>query len=158
ARQIQHPHVCRVFDFHQADGRVFLVMELAARGTLREEIRSEAGRARPLAERIADARAVASALAAIHQAGIVHRALTPQNLLRMSDGRVVLTDFGLATDVREGSSVQGGTISYMAPELLRGGRSSFVSDVWALGVVMHEIVFREKPRWREGGAAPEMLP
>jgi len=158
ARQIQHPHVCRVFDFQQADGRVFLVMELADRGTLRGEIRSGALKARPLAERIADARAVASALAAIHQAGIVHRDLTPQNLLRMSDGRVALTDFGLATDVREGSSVHGGTISYMAPELLRGGRSSFVSDVWALGVVMHEIVFGDKPRWREGGAAPEMLP
>ena len=158
ARQIQHPHVCRVFDFQQADGRVFLVMELAARGTLREEIRSGALKARPLAERIADARAVASALAAIHQAGIVHRDLTPQNLLRMSDGRVVLTDFGLATDARDGSSVAGGTISYMAPELLRGGRSSFGSDVWALGVVMHEIVFGDKPRWRDGGLAPEMLP
>jgi hypothetical protein len=157
ARQIQHPHVCRVFDFQQADGRVFLVMELA-RGTLREEIRTGALKARPLAERIADARAVASALAAIHRAGIVHRDLTPQNLLRMSDGRVVLTDFGLATDAREGSSVHGGTISYMAPELLRGGRSSFVSDVWALGVVMHEIVFGDKPRWREGALVPEMLP
>src|SRR5437762_8303688 len=158
ARQIQHPHVCRVFDFQEADGRVFLVMELAARGTLREEIRSKALKARPLPERIADARAVASALAAIHQAGIVHRDLTPQNLLRMSDGRVVLTDFGLATDAREGSSVAGGTISYMAPELLRGGRSSFGSDVWALGVVMHEIVFGDKPRWREGGVGSEMLP
>jgi hypothetical protein len=158
ARQIQHPHVCRVFDFQQADGRVFLVMELAGRGTLREEIRSGALKARPLVERIADARAVASALAAIHQAGIVHRDLTPQNLLRMSDGRVVLTDFGLATDTREGaSSVHGGTISYMAPELLRGGHSSFASDLWALGVVMHEIVFGVKPRWGEGGAASEML-
>ena len=76
ARQIQHPHVCRVFDFQQADGRVFLVMELAEGGTLRDEIRSGAAAARPLAERIADARAVASALDAIHAAGIVHRDLT----------------------------------------------------------------------------------
>ena len=100
ARQIQHPHVCRVFDFQQADGRVFLVMELATRGTLRDELRSGAATARPLAERIADARAVASALDAIHAAGIVHRDLTPQNLLRMGDGRLVLSDFGLATDRR----------------------------------------------------------
>jgi len=157
ARQIQHPHVCRVFDFQHADGRVFLVMELAAKGTLREEIRSGAMTARPLAERIADARGVASALSAIHHAGIVHRDLTPQNLLRMADGRVVLTDFGLATDARDGAStVGGGTISYMAPELLRGGHSSVASDLWALGVVMHEIVFGVKPRWSEG-AAPEML-
>jgi len=156
ARQIQHPHVCRVFDFQQADGRVFLVMELAGRGTLRDEIRSGALKARPFAERIADARAVASALAAIHKAGIVHRDLTPQNLLRMSDGRVVLTDFGLATDARDGTSVHGGTVSYMAPELLRGGRSSVASDLWALGVVIYEIVFGERPRWSEG-AAPELL-
>ena len=158
ARQIHHPHVCRVFDFQQADGRVFLVMELATRGTVRDEVQSGVLKARPLAERIADARAVASALAAIHRAGIVHRDLTPQNLLRMGDGRVVLTDFGLATDTRDGStSVHGGTISYMAPELLRGGRSSVQSDVWALGVVMYEIVFGERPRWREKGT-PELLP
>jgi hypothetical protein len=158
ARQINHAHVCRVFDFQQADGRVFLVMELATKGTLRDEIQSGALKARPLAERIADARAVASALWAIHRAGIVHRDLTPQNLLRMGDGRVVLTDFGLATDAPDGStSVHGGTISYMAPELLRGGRSSVASDVWALGVVMYEIVFGEKPRWRENGTH-ELLP
>ena len=157
ARQIQHPHVCRVFDFQHADGRVFLVMELA-KGTLREEIRTGVMTARPLADRIADARAVASALSAIHKAGIVHRDLTPQNLLRMADGRVVVTDFGLATDARDGAStVHGGTVSYMAPELLRGGRSSVASDLWALGVVIHEIVFGVKPRWGEG-PAPEMLP
>ena len=75
----------------------------------------------------------------------------------MADGRVVVTDFGLATDARDGAStVHGGTVSYMAPELLRGGRSSVASDLWALGVVMHEIVFGVKPRWSEG-PAPEML-
>src|SRR5262245_38517123 len=78
ARQIQHPHVCRVFDFQHADGRVFLVMELASKGTLRDEIRAGKLMARPLPERIADARAVASALWAIHKASIVHRDLTPQ--------------------------------------------------------------------------------
>src|SRR3982751_352935 len=129
ARQIHHPHVCRVFDFQQADGRVFLVMELAANGSVRDEIRSGALAARPLADRIADARPVASALAAIHGAGIMHRDLTPQNILRMGDGRLVLSDFGLATDVAESTSVHGGTIAYMAPEALIGGRSTFASDI-----------------------------
>ena len=101
ARQIQHPNVCRVFDFEQAEGRAFLVMELAEKGSLRDELRSGAMAARPLAERIADARAVASALAAIHAAGIVHRDMSPQNMLRMGDGRLVLSDFGLATDASE---------------------------------------------------------
>jgi serine/threonine-protein kinase len=157
ARQIQHPNVCRVFDFEQAEGRAFLVMELAEKGTVREEIRSGALVARPLAERIADARAVAGALEAIHAAGIVHRDLTPQNLLRMSDGRLVLSDFGLATDASESTSVHGGTVAYMAPEVLRGGKSSFASDLWSLGVVMHEIVFGAKPRW-SAGPGSAMLP
>ena len=157
ARQIHHPHVCRVFDFQQADGRVFLVMELATRGTLRDEVHSGVLKARPLAERIADARAVASALAAIHRAGIVHRDLTPQNLLRMGDGRIALTDFGLATTRATAPPAFTAARFDMAPELLRGGRSSVQSDVWALGVVMYEIVFGEKPRWRET-ATPELLP
>jgi len=158
ARQIHHPHVCRVFDFQQAEGRAFLVMELAERGSLREEIRSGALAARSLAARIAAARAVASALAAIHAAGIVHRDLTPQNLLRMGDGRVVVSDFGLATDASESTSVHGGTVAYMAPEVLRGGNSSFASDIWALGVVIHELVFGAKPRWSEAAAQDMLAP
>jgi len=156
ARQIQHPHVCRVFDFEQSDGRAFLVMELAEKGSLRDELRSGAAAARPLAERIADARSVASALAAIHAAGIVHRDVTPQNMLRMADGRLVLSDFGLATDASESTSVHGGTVAYMAPEVMLGGKASVASDIWALGVVMHEMVFGVKPRW-SGVASPDML-
>jgi serine/threonine protein kinase len=155
ARQINHPNVCRVFDFQQADGRVFLVMELA-KGTLRDEIRRGESKTRPPAERIADARAVASALAAIHAAGIVHRDLSPQNLLRLDDGRLALSDFGLATDVNESTSVHGGTIAYMAPEVMRGDRSSTASDIWSLGALIYEIVFADKPRWSDGGS-PEIL-
>ena len=110
-----------------------------------------------MAERIADARAVASALAAIHAAGIVHRDVTPQNMLRMGDGRLVLSDFGLATDASESTSVHGGTVAYMAPEVMRGGKASVASDIWALGVVMHEMVFGVKPRWSGAADAGEML-
>lgn len=156
ARQIHHPNVCRVFDFQQADGRVFLVMELAAGGSLREELRGGNVRERPIEARIADAQAIAHGLAAIHAAGIVHRDLTPQNVLRMADGRLVVSDFGLATDASETTtSIHGGTIAYMAPEVVRGGRATVASDIWALGVVIHEVVFGERPRWGEG--AGEML-
>jgi hypothetical protein len=149
ARQIQHPNVCRVFDFEQADGRVFLVMELATGGTLREEMAARSTGARALGETLADARAVAAGLAAIHDAGIVHRDLSPQNLLRMGDGRLVLSDFGLATDPSETTtSIRGGTIAYMAPEIVRGGKAGFASDIWALGVVVHEMVFGTKPTWK----------
>jgi hypothetical protein len=148
ARQIQHPNVCRVFDFAQGDGRAFLIMELATGGTLRDEIRQATAGARLLAERISDARALAAGLAAIHASGIVHRDISPQNALRMGDGRLVLSDFGLATDSFDGStSIHGGTVAYMAPEILRGGRANVAADVWSLGAVIHEIVFGERLQW-----------
>jgi len=150
ARQIHHPNVCRVFDFEQADGRVFLVMELATEATLRTEIALGAVKARPLGDRLADARAIASGLAAIHAAGIIHRDVSPQNVLRMLDGRLVLSDFGLAIDSFESTtSIRGGTIAYMAPEVVSGTSVSFAADVWSLGAVMHEAVFGDRPRWRD---------
>ncbi len=154
ARQIQHPNVCRVFDYAQADGRAFLIMELATGGALRDEIRAGKAAARPLAARITDARAIAAGLAAIHAAGIVHRDISPQNALRMSDGRLVLSDFGLATDSFDGTtSIRGGTVAYMAPEVVRGGRATFAADIWALGAVIHEAVFGQRLRWdSESGA------
>ena len=150
ARQIRHPNVCRVFDFGQADGHAFLVMELAG-GSLRDELARGPAAARTLDARLADARAVAAGLAAVHAAGIVHRDVTPQNVLRMADGRLVVSDFGLATDADPtASSIHGGTVAYMAPEIARGEHASLASDVWALGVIVHEIVFGGRPAWREG--------
>jgi hypothetical protein len=155
ARQIRHPNVCRVFDFEKAEGHFFIVMELASGGTLRREIEDGTLLSRPLKERLADARAVAAGLAAIHHAGIAHRDVTPQNVLRMADGHLVVSDFGLATEVSQTTtSLHGGTIAYMAPEVVRGERASFTSDVWSLGVVIHEIVFGKRPSWSRpvGGA------
>jgi serine/threonine protein kinase len=148
ARQLHHPNVCRVFDFVQADGRVFIVMELA-KGTLAAEIGPAASAARSLEQRLRDVGAVVAGLAAIHEAKIVHRDVTAHNVLRLADGRLVVSDFGLATDAGETTaSLQGGTVAYMAPELAVGGRASFASDVWALGIVIHEVVFGGRPTWR----------
>ena len=150
ARQINHQNVCRVYDIGVADRHPFLTMELATRGTLRDEIASGEYAARPLDDRLADARAIAAGLAAIHAAGIIHRDVSPQNVLRMADGSLVLSDFGLATDRFDGtSSVQGGTVAYMAPEVVRGARASMASDIWSLAVVIHEIALdrgRDGPR------------
>jgi hypothetical protein len=151
ARQIRHANVCRVFDFGQADGHSFLVMELATSGSLRDQLARNAALDRRLEDRLADARAVADGLAAVHAAGILHRDVTPQNVLRMGDGRLVVSDFGLATDADPtATSIHGGTVAYMAPELARGEPASVASDVWALGVIIHEIVFGRRPSWREG--------
>jgi hypothetical protein len=159
ARQIRHANVCRVFDFGQADGHAFLVMELAVAGSLRDELARDDGAARPLDARLADSHAVAEGLAAVHAAGIVHRDVTPQNVLRMGDGRLVVSDFGLATNADPtASSIHGGTVAYMAPEIARGEHATVAADVWALGILIHEIVFGRRPSWREGRFGSTMTP
>ena len=158
ARAIRHPNVCRVFELGHADGHWFVTMELAAGGTLRDMLREEASPAkaektlRPLAERLVDARALCAGLAAIHAVGIVHRDVTPQNVLRMTDGRLVISDFGLAIENDDNTTVHGGTPAYMPPEAAMGGRSDLRSDVWQLGAILHELLFGGRPAWiRAGG-------
>ena len=149
-RPIQHPNVCRIFDIGEADGHRFLTMEIARGGSLRDELKRGGALERPLEEKMADARAVIAGLAALHAAGVVHRDFKPDNLLRMEDGRLVLSDFGLATDAATapGATVLIGTPHYMAPEVLAGEPATSRSDVWALGVVLHEIFFGRRPERR----------
>src|SRR5262245_53953220 len=120
-RPIRHPNVCRIFDIGEGDGYRFLTMELATGGTLRDLVKSSAP-LRAFAERLSDARAAISGLAASHEAGIVHRDVKPDNMLRMEDGRLVLSDFGLATDLPTANAVtiMVGTPHYMAPEIRAG--------------------------------------
>jgi Tol biopolymer transport system component len=149
-RPIQHPNVCRIFDIGEADGYRFLTMELASGGSLRDELKRTRALDRPLEDRLADAKVVIAGLAALHAAGVVHRDFKPDNILRMGDGRLVLSDFGLATDAANaaGATVLIGTPHYMAPEVLAGEPASTRSDVWALGVVLHEIFFGQRPERR----------
>ena len=158
ARAIRHPNVCRVFDLGRADGHWFVTMELAAGGNLRAMLRDEGGAAgerkplRPLVDRLVDARALCAGLAAIHAVGIVHRDVTPQNVLRMTDGRLVISDFGLAIESDDNTTVHGGTPAYMPPEAVMGGRSDLRSDVWQLGAILHELLFGSRPQFtRDGG-------
>jgi hypothetical protein len=151
ARQIIHPNVCRVFDAGEAGGYRFLSMEYASGGSLRQRLK-EAPPDRPFEDKIADARAVVQGLAAIHAAGLIHRDVKPDNVLIMEDGRLVLTDFGLAVAPGQATFVTGysgavGTPSYMAPEVALGGDASAASDVFSLGVILHEIFFARRPEW-----------
>jgi hypothetical protein len=145
-RPVRHANVCRIFDIDDADGYRFLTMEFATGGTLRDLIKKNAP-LRPLPERLADASCTIAGLAAIHAAGIVHRDVKPDNMLRMDDGRLVLSDFGLATDLPDSTmvSVFVGTPHYMAPEVREGDPATMRSDVWSLGVVLHEIFFGRRP-------------
>jgi serine/threonine-protein kinase len=153
-RPIQHPNVCRIFDIGDSDGYRFLTMEYAKSGTLRDLIKKNQP-LRSLAERLADAGWAIAGLAAIHEAGIVHRDVKPDNMLRMEDGRLVLSDFGLATDLPDSTmvSVFVGTPHYMAPEVREGDPATTRSDVWSLGVVLHEIFFGKRPERRASRTA-----
>ncbi|HZL20675.1 MAG TPA: serine/threonine-protein kinase [Polyangia bacterium] len=148
ARAIRHANVCRVFDLGNADGQWFVSMELATGGTLRDTLRS--GKARPLSERLVDARAICAGLAAIHQVGITHRDVTPRNVLRMADGRLLLSDFGLAIEGGD-TTIEGGTPRYMPPETAMGQRSDQRSDVWQFGWMLYELLFERRPEWENGG-------
>jgi hypothetical protein len=156
ARSIVHPNVCRIFEIAQADSFWLVTMELAV-GTLAQELAEQSTddtkpRApRPWARRREDARAVCDGLAAIHASGISHRDVTPQNILRLADGRLVLSDFGLALLDGETTAFVAATPNYVAPEVLSGVIAGQRSDVWQLGVVLHEIVFGTRPRWLRRG-------
>ena len=164
ARTIVHPNVRRIFEIGQVDGYWLITMELGV-GSLGERMgglpHADEPPRRPLPPwpaRRDDARAVVDGLAAIHAAGITHRDVTPNNILRMSDGRLVLSDFGLALLDGETTALIAGTPNYVAPEVLAGERADQRSDVWQLGLVLHEIVFERRPRWSVADGRPVLLP
>jgi serine/threonine protein kinase len=156
-RSIHHPNVCRLYDVFEAQGHCLLVMEYAEAGTLRATLHARGGD-RPLEDKLADARGVIAGLAAIHRAGLVHRDLKPENILRMTDGRLVVSDFGLTREIGKTTVTTGlaGTPGYMAPESLTGMKESQASDVWALGVVLHEILNGCRPEWEDTQPPPRI--
>jgi len=145
ARRIEHRNVCRVFDLLEHEGQRFCVMELLRGETLAKRI--EAGPMSP-AEALPVVRDLCAGLAAAHQAGVVHRDLKPSNVL-LENGRAVIIDFGLAAAALEaGLTASGeviGTLAYMAPEQLSEGKAGPASDIYALGVVMFEMLTGRKP-------------
>lgn len=163
AQQISHPHVCRIHDLfihrppgrrRATDGPVPVVsMELLAGETLAERLARE-GRL-PAAEAVAIAVQVTSALAAGHAAGVVHRDLKSSNIVLVESPaglRAVVTDFGLARSLAAepapGLTASGdllGSPAYMAPEQLRGGAITPATDLYALGVVLYEMVTGRLP-------------
>ncbi len=162
ARAIRHPNVCRVFELGNADGHWFVTMELATEGSLHNMLRATSPQAvtaasRPLADRLRDIRELSAGLGAMHAVAITHRDVTPQNVLRMGDGRLVLTDFGLAIERNDKTTVLGGTPAYMPPEAARGERSDQRSDVFQLGMIMHEVLTGVRPTWTSDGARLKLV-
>lgn len=146
ARRITHPNVARTHDLGEANGQHYLTMELVdgtdLQSVLERELKLDAERAARIALSIADG------LGAAHAAGVVHRDLKPANVLVDRIGRVVLTDFGIARAVVDEAAMYRtagtvGTPLYMAPEQVTGGKIDARTDVYALGLVLFEMLTGE---------------
>lgn len=143
ARQVSHPHVCRVHDIDEVGGRHFLTMEFVDGEDL-ASLLHRIGRL-PEAKAIEVGRQVAAGLAAAHERGVVHRDLKPANVMIDGHGRARITDFGLAVTAADGAGELAGTPPYMAPELFAGGAATTRSDLYALGLLLYEIFTGRRP-------------
>ena len=152
ARQISHPNVCRVYDVGEIDGQHYLSMEYVDGEDLAILLR-RIGRL-PGDKAIQIARQLCAGLAAAHDKGVLHRDLKPANVMLDGEGRVRITDFGLAAIVGQvtGADVHAGTPGYMAPEQLAGKEVSVASDIFSLGIVLFEL-FTGKPVFKADSAA-----
>ena len=149
AAAVAHPNIVATYDTGEDDGVAYIVMELVEGATLRQAI--DLHGALPPARAADIAAQVADALAAAHARGLVHRDVKPSNVLVQLDGRVKVTDFGIAKaadqssdDLTRTGSVMG-TARYLAPEQLEGRPVDERADVYSLGLVLFEMLAGETP-------------
>jgi eukaryotic-like serine/threonine-protein kinase len=138
--RLQHPNIVAVFDAGTDAGVSFVVMQLIDGVTLAERTR---GWAFPLAETARVGRAVAEALVHVHSLGMVHRDIKPGNILCAGNGTIFLTDFGIVRLIGRTRLTQHGmigTVSYLAPEQVRGEDVGTAADIYALGLVLLECI------------------
>jgi tetratricopeptide (TPR) repeat protein len=151
ARSVTDPHICRLHDVGEHDGRVFLSMELLEGRTLAELVRGEG---LPLADVERLAPQLVAGLGALHRASIVHRDFKTANVIVVGEGadaRAVITDFGLARSL-DGNDARItiesgllGTPAYMAPEQVEARPATKASDIYSLGIVLFELLTGKLP-------------
>ncbi len=149
---LSHPHIGVLYDFEETDEATFLVLEYLPGGTLRQRLDrlAEENRKVSIPEAVDWAGQIAAGLAHAHRKGIVHRDVKPSNIMFDEEGRLKLTDFGLAK-LREGGRLTGtgtamGTAAYLAPEQAVGsGEADYRADIFSLGVVFYEILANDLP-------------
>ncbi|NES38569.1 serine/threonine protein kinase, partial [Micromonospora sp. PPF5-17] len=156
AARLSHPNVVRVYDVVRVDDDPWLIMEYVPSRSLQEIMDSDG----PLDPRRAAGigLAVLAALRAAHDAGVLHRDVKPANVLLARDGRVLLTDFGLAVfDGGDGMMTRPGLVlgspQYVAPERAAEGVSSVEADLWSLGATLHAAVEGRSPYARSTAMA-----
>ena len=151
ARRLSHPHIVRIHDIGEQQGRKYISMEFVDGTDLKRRL-VECRRKLPLEETLGYARQIAEALAAADDAGIVHRDIKPANIMLTRQGRVKVADFGIAKLVEEDpqkeatrTGVVVGTPLYMAPEQVQGKPVDHRADLYAFGVVLYEMATGAPP-------------
>jgi serine/threonine protein kinase len=148
---LRHPHIVRVFDFGTEDNVSYMVMEYLEGVTLKAKLDGQAQRGETMSLEAAHHtfRGVAGALEYAHGQGMIHRDVKPANVILTTDGDVVLTDFGVARMVSgtqfTATGAVIGTPDYMSPEQGHGERGDARSDIYALGVMLFEMVTGRVP-------------
>ncbi len=144
--EIDHPNIVKIYDLGVSDDHAHIAMEYIDGGNLKKRI------ADGLSEEqaVAYLRQIASALAAIHEVGILHRDLKPANIMLRKDDSIALIDFGLAKRMRLKMDITDsgeifGTPYYMSPEQGHGGTADHRSDIYSLGVLFYEMLTGRKP-------------
>jgi serine/threonine protein kinase len=149
--RISHPFVITVYDVLDVRGRLWIIMEKLVGRSLQEVI---ADRPLPPPEAVRVGLCLVSALDAAHHAGVLHRDVKPANVMLADDGRVILTDFGIATidgdPQMTGTGLVLGSPGYMAPERARGEPPTSASDMWSLGATLFAAVEGRSPIQRDG--------
>ncbi len=146
---LQHPNVATLYDFCEVQGQPCIIMEYVDGDTIADRIAAYRAPL-PLSETVHVFEKVCEAIDYVHRHGVIHRDIKSNNIKISSEGKVKLLDFGIAKAqnaqqqlTQVGSVI--GTLQYLAPELIRGGTADASGDVWALGVLLYEMVTGRVP-------------
>lgn len=159
--QLRHPNIVQVYDFNHDGDTYYMVLEFVPGETLYDKLRqlNSAGVRMPLEEVVAITTTLCEAVDYAHRRRMIHRDLKPANVMITPPGQAILMDFGIVKivggDTQTATGAMIGTVAYMAPEQIRGERADHRTDIYALGVMLFEMVSGQRPF--QGDSAPATM-